>query len=104
MKNVSLWATAIVSALFVVMVCIDNHNWELLGLYACAMAVWMVIGWYWYHRFDLQLDIKKLFNCCSPLKCQWIGTLILFLLLVFLVIAGIVGALVFIATQLLKLF
>jgi len=104
MKQITLWTTAIVSALFVVMVCIDSHNWELLGIYAVILAVWMVIGWYWCHRFDLQQDVRKLLNCTSPLKCKWIGTVVLFLLFALLIILVIVGALVFFATQLLKVF
>ena len=99
MKQVSLWTTAIVSALFVVIGCIDSQNWNLLGIYACAMAVWMMIGWFWTHRFDLNHDIKLLLKGESPLKCRWIGTLVFFFLLILIIIALIAGIIIYAAFQ-----
>lgn len=93
MKQISLWATAIVSALFVVCVCIDQHKWELLGVYVSFLAVWMVIGWFWRHRFDLNYDIKLLFKGESPMKCRWIGTLVFFALVVLIILALVIWGL-----------
>ena len=87
MKNMSLWTTAIVSALFVVMVCIDNHSWKLLSVYAAVLAVWMLVGWFWHHRFDLEHDLKTLSKAESPMKCRWIGTLVFMAFVLMVVIA-----------------
>lgn len=99
----SLWTTAIVSALFVVMVCIDNHSWKLLSVYAAVLAVWMLVGWFWHHRAELKRDLSILASCSSPLKCQWIGTLILFAIIALVLVTMVIGALYFIASQFIKL-
>ena len=99
MKNISLWTTAIVSALFVVMVCIEQHNWKLLSLYGGIIAFWMLIGWFWHHRFDLAHDCKILHKGESPMKCKWIGTLIFFVLIILSVLALCIRALWTLGTQ-----
>ena len=86
MKQISLWTTAIVSALFVVMVCLDNRNWKLLGLYAAIMAAWCLIGWFWIHRKDLEHDLNVLRRSESPMNCRWIGTAVFFILVVLVII------------------
>ena len=90
MKKLSLWTTAIVSALFVLMVCIDQQNWKLLGEYVAIIAGWMVLGWYWLNRKTFISDVRLLLNCSSPMKCEWIGTFIffVFVLLVAIIVVG----------------
>ncbi|MBQ8464407.1 MAG: hypothetical protein IJ545_00155 [Alphaproteobacteria bacterium] len=87
MKQLSLWTTAIVSALFVLMVCVDQQNWELLGEYAAIIAAWMILGWYWLNRKTFTSDVRLLLNCSSPMKCQWVGT---FVFLAFIVLVAII--------------
>lgn len=87
MKNINLWMTTIVSALFVIMVCIDQHNWKFLEVYIGIIAVWMLFGWFWLHRADLKHDLKVLSKCESPLKCRWIGTLVFFALVILIILA-----------------
>ena len=103
MKQVSLWTTAIVSALFVVVVCIDNHKWELLGEYAGLWAVWMLIGWFWTHRFDLNHDIRLLLKGESPLKCRWIGTLVFCTMVMLFIIVLILSFCAFAVWQIVNL-
>ncbi len=103
MKTISLWATAIVSSFFVIIGCIDSRNWKLLGACAGIWALWTLCGWYWLHRAELKRDLSILANCSSPLKCQWIGTLILFAIIVLVLLIMVIGALYFIVSQLIKL-
>jgi len=90
MKQISLWETALVSVLFIVMICIDQHDWELFGKYVAMLAGLMLIGWFWVHRADLKHDLKVLSKCESPLKCRWIGTLVFFVLVILIVLALVV--------------
>ena len=102
MKKISLWATALVSAFFVIMVCIDSHNWELLGVYASIIAVWMFLGWYRVHWSEFKHDLYLLSNIESPFKFEWVGTFVFLGIIAILVIALIIGALLFIVSQGLK--
>ena len=103
MKQMSLWAIAIVSALFVIMVVIEQHNWELLIEYTGVMAAWMFLGWYRVHWDDFKYDLRLMSNLESPFKFRWVGTFVALGLMVVLVIALVVGALFFIVSQALKL-
>lgn len=102
MKKLTLWTTAIVSALFVIVVCIDGQKWELLGGYAAIVAVWSVLGCYWLNRKVFLRDLKLLNNCSSPMKCEWTGTFIFLGLVALGIIAVVIAAMFFIVSQEMK--
>lgn len=99
MKNTSMWALVLGFAAFAVVVCIDMNRWDWLAAFIGVAAVWSVLGCYWLNRKVFLRDLKLLFNCSSPLKCEWAGTFIFLGLVVLGIIAVVIAAMFFIVSQ-----
>ena len=103
MKQISLWAFTLSSVIFAIVVCLDQHRWDYFFCWLGAVAVWMFLGWFWIHRFDIEHDIKVLAKGDSPLKCRWIGTLVFFLSILLIAVVLIVWGLWWIGVLVIRL-
>ena len=85
-----MWAMVLGFAVFAVVICIDTGHWDWLCAFAGVAAVWSVAGWYWLNREVFARDCRLLINCSSPMKCEWVGTFVFFVIVILLIIVIII--------------